>query len=120
MFGLGYVVTGDLYGISERIKEIDENYFLYYSYVTHRYEVHNSNQRGNTLSLVLPYETLDERTLRHVRRTRSERSKALFEEIAKENAKVEKENMRALVKKQELQMEQAMHDYTSSKGGKNE
>ena len=118
MIGLGYVVTGDLYGINERIKEIDENYFLFYSYVTHRYEVHNSNQRGKTLSLVLPYETLDERTLRHVRRTRSERAKDLFEEIERENAKLEKEKRRALVKEQEFQMEKNLHDYTSNKGGK--
>ena len=115
MIGLGYVVTGDLYGISERIKEIDENYFLYYSYRTHRYEVHNSNQRGHSLSLVLPYETLDERTLRHVRRTRSERAKELFDEMEKENQKVEKENLRALVKEKEKEMEQNMLDMTRKK-----
>lgn len=115
MLGLGYVVTGDLYGISERIKEIDENYFLYYSYRTHRYEVHNSNQRGHSLSLVLPYETLDERTLRHVRRTRSERAKELFEEMERENQKAEKENLRTLVKEKEKEMEQNMLDMTRTK-----
>ena len=83
MYGKGYEVTSDLYSIADRLKEIDNGYFIFYSYKNERYEVHNKSQRGQTLSLVLPYKTLDERTVRLVRKTRSERMKSLIEEMEK-------------------------------------
>ena len=83
MYGKGYEVTSDLYSIADRLKEIDNGYFIFYSYKNKRYEVHNKSQRGQTLSLVLPYKTLDERTVRLVRKTRSERMKSLIEEMEK-------------------------------------
>ena len=120
MVGKGYKVTGDLYSIADRLKEIDNGYFIYYSYKNKRYEVHNKNQRGQTLSLVLPYKTLDERTIRLVRKTRSERMKSLIEEMERENARLEKEQMQCLIKSKQDQFEDALIQLTKPNGGKNE
>ena len=120
MYGKGYEVTGDLYSIADRLKEIDSGYFIYYSYKNKRYEVHNKSQRGQTLSLVLPYKTLDERTVRLVRKTRSERMKSLIEEMERENARIERERMNDLIKSKQDQFENALIQLTKPKGGKNE
>ncbi len=87
MIGEGYEVRGDLYDIADRIREIDENYFIFYSYRHKRYEVHNRAQRNGTFALALPYRTLDARALTLVRRTRAERADALLREIEEENAR---------------------------------
>lgn len=85
MIGLGYEVTDDLFGISGRLKAIDPDYFVFYSYVKRRYEVHARGQRGGTLALVVPFDRLDERTVRLVLRTRRERADAYLAEIEREN-----------------------------------
>lgn len=115
MYGVGYVVTGDLYSIADRLKEIDDGYFVYYSYKNRRYEVHNRYQRGHTLSLVLPYKSLDERTLRLVRKTRSERMESLVKQMEVENARIEKEQIRQLVKQKEDEFENNMIQLTKPK-----
>lgn len=120
MYGLGYVVNGDLYSIVDRLKEIDEGYFIFYSYVNKRYEVHNKNQRGQTLSLVLPYNTLDERTVRLTRKTRSERAKSLFEEMERENERLEKQKTKELIAKKQDDYENALIQLTKPKGDINE
>ena len=90
MIGLGYEVMCDLYDIADRIKAIDPDYFVFYSYVRHRYEIHVRGQRGGTLALVVPYDRLDERTVRLVRRTRRERADEYLKEIERENARLER------------------------------
>jgi hypothetical protein len=117
MYGVGYEVTGDLYSIADRLKEIDEGYFIYYSYKNRRYEVHNKNQRGQTLSLVLPYKSLDERTVRLVRKTRSERMESLVKQMEEENARIEREQTRLLIKKKQDEFEETMIRLTKTKKG---
>lgn len=107
MIGEGYEVRGDLYDIAARIREIDENYFIYYSYRYRRYEVHNRAQRNGTFALALPYRTLDARALTLVRRTRAERADELLKEIEEENvrsrrAAVEKEVKKAAAATEKL------------------
>ena len=120
MYGVGYVVRNDLYSISDRLKEIDEGYFIYYSYKNKRYEVHNKNQRGHTLSLVLPYKSLDERAVRLVRKTRSERVDALIRQMEEENARLEKEKTSELIKKKQDDFEDALIRLTKKGGIKND
>ena len=117
MYGVGYVVTSDLYSIANRLKEIDDGYFIYYSYKNRRYEVHNKNQRGRTLSLVLPYKMLDERAVRLVRQTRSERASSLISQMEKENERIEREKMKSLVTRKQDELENALIQLTKPKKG---
>ena len=62
----------DVYNISNRIKQIDVGYYLVYNTSKHKFEVHNYNQADTTYCLTLPYNQIDERTLKYVYQTKSE------------------------------------------------
>ena len=68
-------------GIARRLKSIDDGYFIFLNYRTGKLEVHNDKNGANTLCLVLPYDALDERTVRRVRETRIERARELIAEL---------------------------------------
>lgn len=101
------MIEGDLFGIANRLKSIDESYFIVYSYRRRRFEVHSSAQRGNTLALVLPYDRLDERTVRLVLETRVQRRKEFFAEMERANAALEKSEREKQIKKLEKEVEHA-------------
>ena len=62
-------LASDVYNISKRIKEIDKDYYIVYNTSKGKFEVHNSSQIGSSYCLTLPYNALDERTLKFVRKT---------------------------------------------------
>ena len=94
-------IEGDLFGIADRIRAIDDSYFVLRERKSGRLEVHSLKQRGNTLALVLPRRRLDSRDVEYVRRTRSERKKELLEELRRENERLAKEETTRAVKKAE-------------------
>lgn len=105
MIGTGYEVVSDLFGVADRLKEIDRDYFIFFSYRYRRFEVHNRAQRGSSLCLVLPYDRLDERTVRLVRRTRVKNAAGLLKEVERENAELGKLKLRKAVRNAELATE---------------
>lgn len=90
MIGNGRIIDDDMFGIVRRLKSIDDGYFVVLNYKTGKYEVHNSACRPRTLCLVLPFDTLDERTVRRVNMTRSERAAELIAQAEKDNARRER------------------------------
>jgi len=78
-----------MFGICRRLKSIDDGYYVFLNYKTGKFEVHNG-KNTRSLCLVLPYEALDERTVRHVLYTRVERIKEIVARIERENAEREK------------------------------
>ena len=105
LIGKGYEVKGDLYDIASRIKEIDPDYFVFYSYRHHRYEIHSKSQKFNSLALVVPYPELDGRTLELVRKTRVERFNEIMEEEKRDNERLDKKRVREVVKNAEANLE---------------
>ncbi len=83
MIGLYHPIKGDLFGIVNRLRSLDRDYFVVYSYRDNRYEVHNKGNRGNTFCFAA--DRLDERVVVKARRTRRERIKKLIEEMESEN-----------------------------------
>ena len=84
-------IFSDTYYISERLKEIDESYFIVFNFDKGKFEVHSSAQTGSTYCLTVPYKTLDERTLNLVRKTNHARLDELVKEMEIENAKKQKQ-----------------------------
>ncbi|MCM1368006.1 MAG: hypothetical protein NC184_04265 [Roseburia sp.] len=82
----GRVIEDDLFGVCRRLKTIDDGYFVFLNYKTGKFEVHNSRCAPSTLCLVLPFDTLDERTVRRVLYTRAERVAEIVERMERENA----------------------------------
>lgn len=102
------IIEHDLFGISDRLKGIDSNYFVCYNSSKHRFELHNSFQRGSTLSLVVPYESLDVRTVDYALRTRAERAEQLLAQMELENKRLEKVALDKQLKRAEITFEKAL------------
>lgn len=83
----GRIIEDDMFGVCRRLKSIDAGYFVFLNYATGKFEVHNSACRPNTLCLVLPYDRLDERTVRKVAATRAERVREIIARIEADNLK---------------------------------
>ncbi len=88
---IGRVIDDDMFGVCRRLKTIDDGYFVFLNYKSGKFEVHDRRAHPNTLCLVLPFETLDERTVNRVLYTRAERASELIEELERENAALERE-----------------------------
>lgn len=77
-------ITGDLYDIASRLREIDPEYRLFYNGRLKRFEVY----AGGALQIAAPYKELDCRLLRRAAETRRDNAERLIEEIEKNNAEV--------------------------------
>ena len=93
------IVMHDTFDIATRIREIDPDYFIVRNYKTQKFELHAKNKRGGSLCLVLPYNSLDARTLTYARRTRAERAVTLIAEMQTANEKLNKRQANAIVSK---------------------
>ncbi|MBQ9716071.1 MAG: hypothetical protein IJV77_06660 [Clostridia bacterium] len=91
------VIKNDVFDIAQRIKEIDNDYFVVYDKKLCRFEVHNKRQKPDTLCLVLPYDTLDCRAIEKVLSTRVQYIANKLDEIDKHNEKLQKDSQRQMV-----------------------
>ncbi len=80
--------------VTERLKEIDQSYYLVFNTIKGKYEVHSYAQNGCTYCLTCPHEALDERLVELTRKTRRENLNELLKEIDKENEKIERQNIK--------------------------
>lgn len=102
-----YLVSFDgVYDIEMRIREIDDDYRIFYNKEKNRIEVHNLKNKKDSLVLVSPYNEVDARLYKLVRRTRVERAGDIFKEIEEENERLEKKRAEALneMKKERLRV----------------
>lgn len=77
-------ITGDVFDITQRIKEINEGYYLVYNHKYLRYEVYYNV--GFTPTLVLTWNnTLDMRIIKKLYDTRIENLKKIINEIERNN-----------------------------------
>ena len=84
-------INQDVFNISDRIKEIDSDYFIVYNTKLKKYEVHNSSQNMNSYCLTCPYNSLDKRLLDYTQKTRIVNFDKIIKEIDENNLKIEKE-----------------------------
>lgn len=88
------LISHDVFFISQRLREIDESYFIVFNIQKGKYEVHALGQVGGTYCFTLPYQSLDERTIFYTLKTRSENTLKLIQEIDEANQKLQKENFK--------------------------
>lgn len=95
------IVRSDTFDICNRIRELDDGYFVVRNNKTNKFEVHNSNTHGtanevfpSTFELVIPYDSLDSRTIDYCRRTSRQYQARLFEEMERNNRKIEESKQR--------------------------
>ena len=94
------LVKSDTYNICNRVKNFDQSYRVVYNTVPNRYEIYSSHLQadvelvsGVPLSYVcsIPYNELDNRTIKHLYCTKVENIQDIVDEIDKQNKKVENE-----------------------------
>jgi hypothetical protein len=86
------LIHDDLYKIADRIRGIDNGYFVLRHTQSGKYEVHNTNNTGSTYCFLVPYDQLDKRTLMYCRETAVHRD--IADIIEKQNQRIEKINKR--------------------------
>lgn len=79
----------DVYNIAKRLKNIDRDYYVVYNTSKQKFEIHNSNQVGLSYCLTLPFNQLDERTLKFVLKTQSANIEEILEQIENDNKHLE-------------------------------
>ncbi len=89
-------IKNDPYFISQRLKDVDQSYYLVFNCIKGKYEVHSTSQVGCSYCLTSPYDGLDVRLLDLARTTRRENLKELLTKIDEENAKLEAKNTKKL------------------------
>ncbi len=78
-------IKNDVYDISNRIKEIERNYYIVFNTSKNNFEIHNSNQKGGTYCLTLPYACLDARALTYVHKTKTKNIDKILNLMETEN-----------------------------------
>ena len=81
-------IESDVFDVSKRIKEIDENYFIMFNLNNNKYELHCTSQ-PNTYCFSYPYEDLDERFIDMIYKTNIVNIDNIIEQIDNNNAKIE-------------------------------
>lgn len=80
------LVKNDTNHIAERIRAIEDGYFILQDNTNGSYEVHSTQNIGNTYCFAVPYDTLDARTLEYCRYTSTGRNVAAT--IEKSNERI--------------------------------
>ncbi len=97
-----FKVFSDAYNISKRIKYIDKSYYIVFDTQKNKFELHSKNQVPS-YCLTLPYNTLDDRTLKYIRVTRVENMEEVLAKLELQNQLTESANKsRVLVQLNEL------------------
>ncbi len=84
-----FEIKNDLFDIAARIKSIDENYKIYFNGDTRRFELHHA-AKSPTLQSVLPFSSLDKRTVDYTLESAVKNKELILERIERENAALEK------------------------------
>ena len=83
-------IESDVHDIHERLKEIDDGYYLVYDTEKELYELHNSNQQ-NSFCLTIPFDCVDARIIDMVYVTSIDNIDNIIEDIDTNNSKISME-----------------------------
>lgn len=81
------IVKSDVFDLSSRVKDIDSNYTIFFDTKSNNFVLYYGNQYALNLGKIL-----DARVINKIYYTRVENSIDIFNEIEKNNLKIQKEN----------------------------
>ncbi len=85
-----FEITSDCLDIVKRIKVIDKDYFVMFNVPKQKFELHHKTQLKKTYCLTFPFDTLDERAVTYVLKTRVQNSDEIFEKMERENQRLKR------------------------------
>lgn len=83
-----YLIENDTNHIAERIRDIEDGYFIVRNNIDGLCEVHSTENIGDTYCFTVPYKTLDARTLEYCRYTSTGRNAVAT--IEKKNERIKR------------------------------
>lgn len=83
-------IDNDVLGVSDRLKSIDDGYFILFNVMSGKFEVHNTHNKKNTYCFVVPFDALDVRTVYHCQETLIANSDKLIRQMNENNRKLDK------------------------------
>lgn len=88
-------IFSDVHDVVERIKDIDEGYFIVFDTIKNSYELHNSNQ-PISYCLTIPYSNIDSRVIDLIYSTNIQYIDNIIEDVDKNNENIEKQSINAI------------------------
>lgn len=109
-------IESDVFDIVDRIKDIDDGYFIVFDDIKNKFEIHNTNQ-SNTYCFTSKNDAIDERIINEVLMSLVSNIDTLMEEIDRINIKIE-QNLYNKIKDDGDYMLREIYKYSanSSKG----
>ena len=92
-------IQSDVYFICQRLREIDDSYFVMYNLDRQAYEVHSNAQGRDSFCFTVPFEQLDGRTIEFALKTSAHRRDEIINEIEKNNQLVYERELKRQVDK---------------------
>lgn len=90
-------IENDVFDISNRLKEVDKSYQIFYNLSSKCFEVHSTEQKKGTYCFKVPYPELDDRTVDFALKTRRENIEKIMEEIERDNRLLEEKKLKEQV-----------------------
>ena len=92
-----FEIEDDCLDIVKRIKSIDSDYFIMRNVDRNCFELHCRSQEKYSYCLTLPYDSLDERCVSYVLKTRVQNAEEVFAEMEAENLKLQKRQISSVL-----------------------
>lgn len=111
------IVSSNVYCIPERVKEYDPSYFVVWNNRKEQFEIHSTDNVGDTFCMSIPYKELDDRVIKMLyKNDLRNRGSVIFDEIDKENEQLEKSKDRE-IKNHIKDISKEMHYHVKKAGG---
>lgn len=81
-------IESDVFNIVERIREIDDRYYIVFNLNTKKYEVHKNGLKSS-YCLTIPYSQLDKRTIKLIHDTHVRNSDKIIKSMEENNEKLQ-------------------------------
>ena len=85
-------IESDVFNIINRIKEIDDGYYIMYNLSNKKFEVHNKYQK-NSYCITIPYSQLDERTIKLINETSIKNYDKIVKDLEQNNKKYQEKEI---------------------------
>lgn len=100
-------IENDLFGIAERLRNIDSDYVVYYDNCSRKFELHNMRFRP-TLQIIFPYQELDKRAVDYTLKTQVDKILKEILSIDEHNQKIIESREASLIDEVTKKLESAI------------
>lgn len=91
-----FEIESDCLDIVKRIKAIDQDYFVMFDLNLKKFQLHDKSQK-NSYCLTFPFDSLDERAVDMVLKTRVQNADEIFAQIEADNKRLQEKRVKEVL-----------------------